>query len=412
MSAFFSALARHRLLAVVGLGLAGVLLIGAGHGEPSRRVVRGAAAFLAASTTPTTSTAPSPTSLSPSPSLSPSSASPSGGSSSPPGIEVGPPLPSAPARGAPGGSLSTGSDSGGGCGFFSVSCHITQAIDGWFAGLVTSALNPTLALLGRSVLATPRLTTGRVADLWGVAAGIANAVVVLLVLAGGAIVMGHETLQTRYGAKEIAPRIVVALVAANASLAIVGEAIPIANALSQALLGPGVDPADAGAALSRLVNASVASGGIFLVFVGLVAAVLAVVLLATYVIRVALLVLLVAGAPLMLICHALPQTEGAARLWWRAVAGLFAIQLGQSLVLITALRVFLASNGHAALGLSAGGGLVDMLVATCLLWVLVRIPAWVARAAFGAGRRSSGVGRTIKTVVVYRAVRAALGALA
>jgi hypothetical protein len=293
-----------------------------------------------------------------------------------------------------------------------VSCHITQAIDGWFAGLVTSALNPTLALLGRSVLATPVVTTGRVADLWGVAAGIANALVVLLVLAGGAIVMGHETLQTRYGAKEIAPRIVVALVAANASLAIVAEAIPIANALSQALLGPGVDPADASAALARLVNASVASGGIFLVLVGLVAAVLAVVLLATYVIRVALLVLLVAGAPLMLICHALPQTEGVARLWWRAVAGLFAIQLGQSLVLITALRVFLASNGHAALGLSAGGGLVDMLVATCLLWVLVRIPAWVARAAFGAGRRSSGVGRTIKTVVVYRAVRAALGAFA
>ncbi len=406
MSALLPSLARHRLLAVAGLGLAGVLVMGAGHGAPSPRGIR-STAIVAASRSATASTTPPP-------SPSPSSPSSAGGSSSPPGIEVGPPLPSRPTPGTPSGSSSTGSGagSGGGCGFFSVSCHITQAIDGWFAGLVTSALNPTLALLGKSVLATPGVTTGRVADLWGVAAGIANALVVLLVLAGGAIVMGHETLQTRYGAKEIAPRIVVALVAANASLALVGEAIPIANALSQALLGPGVDPADASVTLAHLVNDSVASGGIFLVLMGLVAAVLAVVLLATYVIRVALLVLLVAGAPLMLICHALPQTEGVARLWWRAVAGLFAIQLGQSLVLVTALRVFLASNGHAALGLSAGGGLVDMLVATCLLWVLVRIPAWVARATFsGSGRRSSGVGRTIKTVVVYRAVRAALGAL-
>jgi hypothetical protein len=42
------------------------------------------------------------------------------------------------------------------------------------------------------------------------------------------------------------------------------------------------------------------------------------------VVRVALLILLVAAAPLALICHALPQTEGLARLWWRATAACLA----------------------------------------------------------------------------------------
>lgn len=325
-----------------------------------------------------------------------------------PGIQVGPSLPSGTPTTSPG-VVSGGSSNS--CGFFDVSCHVESAINDWFRGLVTSALDPVLQLLGRTVLATPNVTAGRVATLWGITAGIANALVVLLVLAGGALVMSHETLQTRYTAKDIAPRIVVAVIAANASLALVGLAIPAANALSQALLGDGVNPSTATAAMRQLVVTPLNGGGIFLVLLGLVAAVLAVVLLATYVIRVALLVLLVAAAPLALVGHALPQTEGLARLWWRAVGGLFAIQLGQSLVLICALKIFFTPQGSGTLGLSASGGLVDVLVAICLLWVLVRIPAWVSRAVFGS-TRSGGLGKAVKFAVIYKVARAGLAALA
>ncbi|MHB1615272.1 MAG: hypothetical protein ACYCYA_13320, partial [Actinomycetes bacterium] len=330
----------------------------------------------------------------------------------PPGIVLVPdPAGDTPVPLPSGGTVTVG---GGGCGLFNVSCHVTSAINGWFKGLVKSALNPILKLLGHTVLATPELTgQGRVLDLWGVSAGIANVVVVLFVLAGGALVMGHETLQTRYAAKDIAPRIVVAVIAANASLALVGIAIHLVNGLSLALLGPGVDPSNATSVLTQLVTAPLASGGIFLVLMGLVAAVLGLVLLAVYVIRVALLVLLVAAAPLALICHALPQTEGLARLWWRAVAGLLAVQVAQALVLITALRVFFASDGHATLGLASSGGLVDILIAICLLYVLVRIPAWVSRAVFAGTAHSPGsIGRAVKTVVIYKALRAGFAALA
>ncbi len=270
-----------------------------------------------------------------------------------------------------------------------------------------------LDLLGTTVLATPDVTQpGRVSDLWGVAAGIANSLLVLLVVAGGVLVMTHETLQTRYSIKEIAPRIVVAAVAANASLTIAGIAIRFCNALAQAFLGQGVDPASAVATLRSLIEAPLASGGIFLVLLGLVIAVLAVVLLVVYIVRIALVVLLVAAAPLALICHAWPPVEDIASLWWRGFIALLAIQLGQSFVLVTALRVFFASGSGATFGLFSGSGLVDLLVTLCLFWVLVKIPSWAGRAVF-AGRGGSGgafrrVVRTVVELKVVRAIRAAL----
>ncbi|HYA45611.1 MAG TPA: hypothetical protein VED59_08385, partial [Acidimicrobiales bacterium] len=115
---------------------------------------------------------------------------------------------------------------GGGCGLFDVTCYVSHAIEGFFVGMVDSALGPVLSWLSRSVLATPDVTTGQVAVLWGVAAGIANSLVVLFVVVGGAVLMSHETLQGRYELKELAPRVVVAVVAANASLLIVSEAVP------------------------------------------------------------------------------------------------------------------------------------------------------------------------------------------
>ena len=45
----------------------------------------------------------------------------------------------------------------GGCGFLDFTCHVTGAITSWFAGLVRSAVNPLLSLIGRTALSTPQL---------------------------------------------------------------------------------------------------------------------------------------------------------------------------------------------------------------------------------------------------------------
>lgn len=321
-------------------------------------------------------------------------------------IQVGPSASPTPTTSAPGASSpSSGSTF---VAPWDIPGLIGQAIDGWFSGLVVAALNPVLDLLGTTILATPDVSgPGQVSQLWGVSAGIADSLLVLLVLAGGALVMTHETLQTRYSIKEIAPRIVVAAVAANASLSIAGVAIRFSNALSQAFLGQGVDPAAAMATMRGLIMAPLASGGIFLVLIGIVIAILAVVLLVVYIVRIVLVILLVAAAPLALICHAWPPIEGLARLWWSGFIALLGVQLGQSFVLVTALRVFFASDGNATLGLASGSGLVDLLITLCLFWVLIKIPFWARRAAFsGRGSQTGVARRAVRTVLEIKGVRA------
>ena len=69
-------------------------------------------------------------------------------------------------------------------------------------------------------------------------------------------------------------------------------------------------------------------GGLFALILGLVMAAVLLALLLTYIVRVALTIVLIAGAPIALMFHALPHTDGIARWWWRTFAALLAIQLG------------------------------------------------------------------------------------
>jgi hypothetical protein len=85
----------------------------------------------------------------------------------------------------------------GGCGFFDLTCHVTSAITGWFAGLVRSAVNPLLVLIGQSALSTPQPgAIPAVHTMWATSVAVADACYVLLVLLGGIVVMSHETVQT------------------------------------------------------------------------------------------------------------------------------------------------------------------------------------------------------------------------
>ncbi len=294
---------------------------------------------------------------------------------------------------------------GNGPGFSDIAARIRDAINGWFRDLVASSLGPLLDMVARTVLATPDLAaaTSRVRELWWVSAGIANTSMVLLATIGGVLVMTHETIQTSYGLKEIAPRLVLALLAANLSLIITGQAIELANALARALLAGGTDPANVQATLRTLALAPLDTSSGLLILIALVIAVMALVLVASYVVRVSLLIVLVAGAPLALACHALPKLEGLARLWWRAFAGCLGIQLGQALVLGMAVRVFFEADRARVLGLAGSAHLVDLIVVGCLLWMLLRIPVWTSHMVFG--RQGSTLVRLVKSYFIYRGIR-------
>jgi hypothetical protein len=320
-----------------------------------------------------------------------------------PGIQVGPTVPGTRQPSSPSASVVQGGGSQGTpwWKFWDVSGQVSNAIDGWFRGLVTDALNPMLDLIGKTVLATPQLAgQGEVAHVWLISLGIADSLLVLFLLAAGALLMTNETLHSRYALKDALPRIVVAAIAANASLALSGQLIGFADALSGGFLAGGVNAAQASLQLKDFILAAVAGSGIFVILLGLVAAALAVVLLILFIVRSAVVLILIAGAPLMLITHALPQTDGLARLWWRGMTAALGIQVAQALVLATAVRVFFTGGGRQALGLSVSGNLIDLLVCLCLFWILIRIPFWAKDLAFNG--RPTIVGQAARTYLLAR----------
>lgn len=260
-----------------------------------------------------------------------------------PGIGLGPGAPTA-APTAPSPVTTTDPGTGGSSdpSWYDIPGQIQKAIDDWFGSLVAAALTPMLDLLGSTLLGTPDVTAmPRVESLWTQMAVLANAFYILLVLAGAVIVMTHGTVQSRNSAKEVVPRLFVGMIAGNASIALLALMIHLSDALASAILGGTIDPATAGRALGNLLGGGSVGNGIFLVLLDLGAQVMLIAILLTYIVRVAVTVVLAVAAPLALSLHALPQTEHLARLWWRAITGVFLIQLGQSLVFVVALDVML-----------------------------------------------------------------------
>jgi len=208
--------------------------------------------------------------------------------------------PSSPAASpSPGPSPAPAAAASSSCGFLDVGCEIGNAIISWFAALASDALKPLLTLGGQTLLSSPHAgAIPAVHAMWATSLAIADSAYVLLAVIGALIVMGHETLQTSYSAKDIAPRLVTGFLAANLSLVLIAQATTIANTLSAALAGSGVTPATAASAPLGTLTAPLSAGGVFLALLALAGAVLALVLVVVYVLRLMALVLLTAAAPL------------------------------------------------------------------------------------------------------------------
>ncbi|WP_139320617.1 hypothetical protein [Saccharomonospora sp. CUA-673] len=261
-------------------------------------------------------------------------------------------------------------------------------------------MNSLLDLLANTLLTTPTLDDlPRIGELWNSSWQIMLACYGMLILIAGIIVMTYETMQTRTSIKEILPRVVVGFLAGALSLWACSQAITLANALAKAIMTGGVDENSSAESLKRLVLSSL-GGGFFIIFIALFLAAMLVALLLTYIVRVALTVVLIAGAPLALMCHGLPHTEGIAKWWWKAFGGCLAIQLGQSLTLITAMRVFLAPGGFTFFGPTTDG-LVNLLVALALMYILFKIPFWIMSSLRGGGGRSL-VGSLARGFIAYK----------
>jgi hypothetical protein len=306
-----------------------------------------------------------------------------------------------------------------GCPPYEVRCQVGNAIDSWFTGLAKLAIPPVMDFFGKTLLTTPELDSpamSRARSLWSASETIANTCFVILIVLGGILLMAGQAIAPGTVTKDIATRLLLAFLAANCSRLLVEQAITFANGLAQAFLHYGAanaDPHGAAQVMKGWLIGNIATVGMLSGLVTLVAVVLALMVAGGYIMRVTVTMLLVIAAPLALICHALPQTDGLARLWWRAIIGMLAIQVAQSIVFATAVVILTAKDGDTVplIGIPGQKGIVDLLLVVCLLYILARIPSWVSKAVWRGALGRSPIGsaaRFLFSVLVLRRISGAL----
>ena len=271
--------------------------------------------------------------------------------------------------------------------------------------------------LGTTALSTPDITGNpQVKAVWTTSLIVANGIYVLFVVLGGFIVASRETLQSQYGFKQIAPRLAVGAVVSNVSLILCGKAIEATNALTAAIAGQEVDGPNAAKAISGILDQPLTgtSPNILLVLLVIAVAVLGLVVVITFLLRVALLVLLFGIAPLAMVCHASPQTEGIAYTWWRAFFACLGLQVAQAVIVVGTVKVFLTPSGLVLLGVPATtSGLLGVLVCVTMLWLLIKVPGLMKQFVLAPiGMQSQGrglIGQLIQAFVMIKTLGAAAG---
>ena len=295
---------------------------------------------------------------------------------------------------------------------------VDNLIDGilaWFARTILGALNAVWDLLSATVFVSPDVTQlPQVTAFAGTSLRIVNACYVLAFLWMAILVMGRDTIQARYGPGELIPRLIIGLIAANFAIPLCSTLIELANAVTAALTSQDITAPGSmqhlrtttASALNNQAGASPAS--FLLLLIGLLIAVLVAVLVVQWIIRLGVLVVAVGIAPIALALHGTPQTEGAAKLWWRTILATLGTVVMQAVALHTTLTIFLNPDTNlAVLGLSLPGGdpgaAMNLLIVVCLLWGILKIPAMMRR--YVTQGRPGAIGMIFRVVVVGQLTR-------
>ncbi|MGC9667416.1 hypothetical protein ACNTMW_12775 [Planosporangium sp. 12N6] len=300
---------------------------------------------------------------------------------------------------------------------FDIPGQIRKAINEFLMWVAKTGLKPVMDALGATALSTPDLTNNEhVKAIWTTCLVAANGIYVLFVIAGAFIITSRESLQTQYGFKEIAPRLALGAVISNVSLILCGKAIEVTNALTAAIAGQGVDgPSAANAIMGILYQPfNGTSPNLLLALLVIAASILALIVVITFVLRVALMVVLVGTAPLALACHATPQTEGLAYTWWRAFGACLGLQVAQAVIVLATIKVFLTPSGLVLLGVPAtASGLLGVLVCITMLWLLLKLPGLMKQFVLSPlGLRNQGrglFGQLLQAYLTFKTLGAVTG---
>ncbi|MCW3818606.1 hypothetical protein ONA91_29625 [Micromonospora sp. DR5-3] len=291
---------------------------------------------------------------------------------------------------------------------------LDQILD-WLAAAILAALDALFGVISEVLLVTPKVTgLPQVQALTGRSVLVVDTVFVLAFVAAGVLTMtagGSEA--TRYTVKDLFPRLIVGFVAAHFSQLWCGMLIDLANALTFALATPAGDSDGALEAIKTHITAGRDTTAVLLFVICV--AIIAVLLAGTafsVIVRFAVVLVLTAAAPLALACHALPQTDPLARLWWRSYAGVLAVPVVQGFTLYAG-QWMLTDPQHLlpVLGLPVEpGGVINLFVVMVMLWTTLRVPSLMRRyVATGGGRGGNLLGAAVRVIVVQQVTRSVPG---
>ena len=178
-----------------------------------------------------------------------------------------------------------------------------------------------------------------------------------------------RSIHSRYELQMVIPRVMAALVMVHGSIYFIQMAIDLNNAignLTQSLGGPlTTDTLPWSASMSAAsVSLIEASQDLFHALFALGVVIAVVILVVSYVIRIAMLDILIVLAPLAALCSVLPDTRRYAHTWLR----LFMVAVFMQSVQLIILRV------ATAVGFGAGAGIADSLFALAILWIVLKVP--------------------------------------
>ncbi|WP_370063070.1 hypothetical protein [Streptacidiphilus sp. MAP5-3] len=322
-----------------------------------------------------------------------------------------PPSPGKPAPPPNGGLVPPAppSDPNAGLGIFDIPGEIKSAIASFLADLLGPLVVPVMNLLTHLLLATPDVTQiPRVAQLWDGVRIVTCSLYGLWALASGILAMTHGTVQQRWHARDLLPRLGLGMFAANLSLTVCHQAISLGNAVALAVFGNAITADDlAGTLVGLLTNGNPTTAPLYVVVFSLVVVLMGVALVVALLVRVAVMLVLVVTAALALACHGHPVTEGAAKVWWKALVGLIAIQVLQAVVFLTCVKVLLDPGNYSLIGLPSASSLINLIVLGGCLYLELKIPGWIRSLVTNPVQRATGGGRSGMHLVK----KMALGAL-
>ena len=289
---------------------------------------------------------------------------------------------------------------------------LISGVLGWFAKTVLGALNALWDLLSATVFVSPDVTQlPQVTGFASTSLGIVNTCYVLAFLWVAILVMGRDTIQAKYGPGELIPRLIIGLVAANFAIPLCSTLIQLANAVtaaftSQDITAPGSMQHLRVTTLGAVNGQTgVSAASFLLLIIALLIAVLVAILVVQWIIRLGVLVVAVGIAPIALALHGTPQTEGAAKLWWRTILGTLGTVVMQAVALHTTLTIFLNPNTNLrVLGLPGDpGAVMNLLIVVCMLWGVIKIPCLMRR--YITQNRPSAMGMIVRVVLVQQLTR-------